>query len=239
MDVVAHTGAVGRGVVVAEDGQARAPADGHLGHVRHQVVGHAARILADASALVRAHRVEVAQDARLPAGLGRRHVAQDRLADQLGLAVRIRGARGRVLADRQHVGLAVDGGAGAEHDAVDFVGPHRGAESQQAADVVGVVAQGLLHRLAHGLERGEMDDGGDAMAREDGVHRVGVADAGALEDGRLAGQLLQAVEHLGRAVGEVVQADDVVARGQQFQPGVGGDVAGRASEQDRGHQVST
>ena len=64
------------------------------------------------------------------------------------------------------------------------------AQRQQAADVVGVVAQRLLRRLAHRLERREVHDGVDAMAREHAVHRVGVADARALEHRRLAGQLL-------------------------------------------------
>ena len=47
VDIVAHAGAVGRVVVVAEDLQPRALADRDLRHVRHQVVRDAARILAD------------------------------------------------------------------------------------------------------------------------------------------------------------------------------------------------
>ena len=72
VDVVAHAGAVGRVVVVAEDLQLRAPAHGHLRHVGHQVVGRAARVFADQAALVRAHRVEVAQAGDLPARRRRR-----------------------------------------------------------------------------------------------------------------------------------------------------------------------
>ena len=49
VDVVAHAGAVGRVVVVAEDLQPRALADRDLGDVGHQVVRRAARVLADAS----------------------------------------------------------------------------------------------------------------------------------------------------------------------------------------------
>ena len=47
VDVVAHAGAVGGVVVVAEDLQLVAPADRHLGDVGHQVVGDAGRVLAD------------------------------------------------------------------------------------------------------------------------------------------------------------------------------------------------
>ncbi len=61
MDVVAHAGAIGRGVVVAEYMQGLAPAHCHLGDIGHQVVGHAAGIFTDGAAGVGTDRIEVAQ----------------------------------------------------------------------------------------------------------------------------------------------------------------------------------
>src|SRR5690606_35196186 len=72
---VADPGAVTRRVVVAEHPHVRVPAGGDLHDVRHQVVGDAARVLADAAARMGAHRVEVAEEQRLPAVVGGRHVA--------------------------------------------------------------------------------------------------------------------------------------------------------------------
>ena len=77
VDVVAHAGAVGR-VVVAADAPADvgASTDGDLRDVGHQVVRHAARVLADQSALVRADRVEVAQAGDAPRRIAALELAQ-------------------------------------------------------------------------------------------------------------------------------------------------------------------
>ena len=61
MDIVAHTRAVGRIVVVSEDGQLFAPADGHLRNVRHQVVGRTVGVFPDQARFMRAHGIEIAQ----------------------------------------------------------------------------------------------------------------------------------------------------------------------------------
>ena len=66
MNVVAHAGAVGRGVVVAKNAQKLPFAYGHLRDEGHEVVGNAIGVLAHGAANVRAHRVEVAQDCYLP-----------------------------------------------------------------------------------------------------------------------------------------------------------------------------
>ena len=72
------------------------------------------------------------------------------------------------------------------------------------------------------------------IKREHGVQRRGIAHIGAVEDRRLAAQALQALEHLGRAVGEIVHAHHLEAGLQQGQPGVGRDIAGGTGEQDLG-----
>jgi hypothetical protein len=130
---------------------------------------------------------------------------------------------------------AVDGGAGAEDEGLHAVALHHLQGVDQAADVVGVVGQRLLGRFAHRLEGREVHHRVDAVLAEDGVHGRGVADIGLLEHHRPAAQGLDAAQHLGRAVGEVVDAHDVKARRLQREPGVGGDVAGRAGQQDLGH----
>ena len=61
MNIVAHAGAIGGGIVVAEDAQLGPFADGHLCDVRHEVVWDAVGVFADAAAGVCAYGVEVAQ----------------------------------------------------------------------------------------------------------------------------------------------------------------------------------
>jgi len=65
MDVVAHARAVMSVVVGAEDREVRPLADGDLLDERHEVIGDALGILANATRRVRADRVEVAQQAHL------------------------------------------------------------------------------------------------------------------------------------------------------------------------------
>src|SRR5262249_22979531 len=135
VDIVAHAGAVGRGVIVAEHGQLRATADrdfaGDLGQQR-RLLGR----LADAAADVAAGDVEVAQR-DVGRAAGEAEVAQHPFAHQLRGAVRV-DRRGRaVFADAAAGRLAVHRGGRREHD-VAHAGPR--AAGQQVARRAGVVA---------------------------------------------------------------------------------------------------
>ena len=88
VDVVALAGAVGRGVVVAEDAQPVATTHGDLRDERHEVVGDPLRVLADRAGRVRADGVEVAQDRDAPRGVDVRDIAQHHLDHHLGPPVR-------------------------------------------------------------------------------------------------------------------------------------------------------
>ena len=91
--------AVGRRPRLQVYGQDYPTPDGHLCHIGHQVVRHAARVLADAATLVCTDRIEVAQAGRLPAGLGSAKVAQDLLGHQLGLTVGAGGGERGIFVD--------------------------------------------------------------------------------------------------------------------------------------------
>jgi len=235
VDVVAHAGAVGRVVVAAEHLHLGPLADRHLRDVGHQVVRHPARVLADQAAFVRAHRVEVAQAGDLPARVGLLQVVQDALAHQLGRAVGVGRRQRRILADRQRPGLAVHRGRRAEHQPVHAEGDHGLAHREQAAQVVAVVHERLRGRFAHRLVGREVDHRVDAVLLEHRAQRGRVAHVEAVEHRGPARQACQPVQHFGRAVGEVVGADDVISGFLQRQPGVGSDVAGGPGQQDGGH----
>ena len=133
------------------------------------------------------------------------------------------------------LGLAVDGRARAEHDAsCSRARCIASASVDQAADVVGVVARAAAATLSPtALQGREVDHGLDRPAREHVVERGAIADVGARRSVETsAPSAASRLQHLGRAVGEVVDADDLEAGGLQRQPGVRADVAGRAGQQN-------
>jgi hypothetical protein len=105
-------------------------------------------------------------------------------------------------------------------------------QADAALDVVGVVGQGLGHRLAHGLEAGEVDDGADLVRLQGVGEQGGVAHVAFDQRQGLAGEGVQALRHVGLAVAEVVEQHDVVPGLGQRHGRVAADVAGAAGEED-------
>ena len=236
VDVVAHAGSVGRVIVVTEHLNLLELAECNLGDVGGQVCRNALRILADQAGLVGADRVEVAQDDDGPGVVGDVHVAQDLLLEELGRAVRVRGAADlALLSQRQLLGRAIDGGGRREDDLLDVVGAHGLEQHDGAVEVVVVVFDRLGDRLADGLERGEMNHPVDVVLGEDAVHQRLIADIALVALDGLAGDLLDAIERLGRRVAVVVHADNVVPLVQQLDIGVRTDVARAARYQNGSH----
>src|SRR5574343_98653 len=220
MDVVTHPGAIGCGVVIAEDAEELTLAHGHLGDEGHQVVGDAIGVFADQTTLVRAHRVEVAQDRHLPARVGRLQVAQDVLAHQLGAAIGVGDLQLARFGDRHGVGITIDGGRGAEDDAAHVGAVHGLQQGQGAADVVVEVAYRLGHRFAHGLEAGKVDHAIDAVPGKDLVQCCTIAYIGLDKMEAGTTELIEPVEYLDAAVAQVVHDDHLVAGLHEFDCGV-------------------
>jgi hypothetical protein len=138
-----------------------------------------------------------------------------------------------VFRDRQALRLAVDGGGRAEDQLLHADRAHRLEQAQRAVDVAVVVDERLLAGFADRLQPGEMDDRRAAVAAHHRLEEVAVADVAALAGGRTPGDLLDAGEHLGMAVVEIVDDDDVAARLEQLDHRVRADIAGAAGNQDR------
>ncbi len=231
VDVVAHAGAVGRGIVRAEHAQLRASPERDLaGDLEQQ--GGVLRALADARLRIAAGDVEVAQH-HVAQRADRVEVAQHPLAHQLGASVGIDRLRRRILAHAAVAGNAVHRGGGREHEVA-----HAGLDAafEQAARlrrIVAVVAQRVGDRLRHDRSRGEMHDRADGVFGEHALDQCLVAD---LPDHQ------RGVEHgLAKAGAEVVEHDDAFARLAQLAHDVAADVAGAAGDQDRFrvHRVSS
>ena len=83
VDVVAHTGAVGCGVVVAKDLNGLELAHGNLRDIGHQVVGDALGILADQARRMGADGIEITEQHNVPLGVGGVNVHKDLLDHHL------------------------------------------------------------------------------------------------------------------------------------------------------------
>lgn len=99
-------------------------------------------------------------------------------------------------------------------------------------EVVAVVFEGFLDRLADGFRGGEVDHRVEFILFEDLAEGFAVA-AVDLDEGDVdAGDLAYALDGAHVAVGEVVDDDDVVTGIDQFHGGVRADVTGTAAHQD-------
>ncbi len=205
VDVVADPRAVVGVVVAAEDAEAVAFTDGGLGNERHEVVGNAVGVFANGARLVRTDGVEIAQQSDAPRLVRKGEVPQDLFDEELRLAVGVGSAERKVLGYRGGVRVAVDGGGRAEDNVFTAVLLHDLAEYQCAMDVVVVVAQRLLDRLADGLEAGKVDDGRDVVAAKDLLHVLRRADVAFDKRDALADDLFDPSKALFRGVGKVVE----------------------------------
>ena len=211
MDVVADTGAIGGGVIVAEHLQLRQFSHRDLGDEGHQIVRDAVRVLADPSAGVRADRVEVAQQGDVPARVRPVQIAQDFLNHQFCPPIGVGRRERHIFGDRHLGGVAVHGRRRTEHQVPDAVRLHGLAQHQRPGDVVVVVAERDRHRLAHCLEPGEVDHRLDRRAGERDVQPCAIQQINPMEDQRPARELLDPMQRLLLAVAQVVDDDDLMA----------------------------
>ena len=225
VDVVADAGAVGGGVVAAEDGDVGAAPGCGLQHQGDEV-GFGVVAFAQFAFGVGAGGVEVAQayglesEGAVVAGQGLFH-------HPFGDAVGVDGARGVGFVDGHVVGLAEEGGGGREDEALDVVRDHGVEQVEGVAEVVAVVEVGPRHRFAHLDGGGEVHDAGKGMAPEELVECGAVGKVGLDE--------FAADDGVAMAGGEVVEGDDLMACGAQQLDHVRADVAGAADDEDGVH----
>ena len=232
VDVVADARPVGRRVVVAEDREALAQSGGGLRDEGHEVLRHAARQFADQRRRMCADGVEIAQRDAFHAGVGGERVAQDVLAHLLGVAVGRSGRlAGRLLRHGLLLRLAVNGARRREDDVPAAEFTHQADDVHKRGEVVAVVFERLLHRLAHGFRRCEVDHRVEFVLFEDLAESRPVA-AVDLDEGDVhAGDLAHAFDGVEVAVRKVVDDHHVVAGVDEFHGGVRADVACTAADQ--------
>src|SRR5215211_1660156 len=193
VDVVAHGGAVARRVVGAEDLHGRALRRGPENEgdqVRLRMV-----VLPEPSA--RPRHVEVAE-ARRCQPTSPAYGADEPVHGELGASVRVGRQGWSCLLYRHLLGLPVDSGRRRKDEPPCTRFAHRLQEVERPADVVAVVALGLLHRLSDEGERGEVEHAvealGERLAGESGIHEVSLDQACSFRDG-LSVSFAEVVEH--------------------------------------------
>ena len=232
MDVVAHSRAVRRRVVAAIDGQLLAPTHRDLGDEGHEVVGNAARVLADRAARMRTHRVEVAQQGHPPGRVGSRDIAQNLLDHHLGPAIGVGRRRRRILLHRHLRVVAIDRRRAREDELVHVVAAHRPHEGEGGDEVVLVVLERFGHTLTDGLEAREVDDRIDLLLRKQVLGLVVVGEVERTHVQRHTGQCFEATHHRRLGVGEGVDDDHVVPCRDELKDGVRADVAGTTRDEN-------
>ena len=231
VQIVAQAGAVGRGIVVAENRQLFELSGGDAGDIGHQIVGNAVGILTQQTGFVRTDGVEVTQQDGGKFGIGRGVIAQDLLDHDLCPAVGIRGQmRGHGLDIGHGVLRAVDRRGGREHQLDAAVCGHGLDQRERGVEVVAVISQRDAAAFAHGLEAGEVDDGVDLMRGENFLQRGAVADIRLVEHRFDARDGLNLLDDIGLGIGQIVHDNDLVPRLLQLHAGVASDKPGAAGD---------
>ena len=190
MDIVPHTSAVRRVVVITKYPHMIQLAQCHLCHIGHQIVGDSVGILAQQTADVSTDRVEIPQSHSRELRIGSANVPQNLFDHDLGVAIGIR-CRGRHFL---HVGslivAAVNGRTGGENYHVAVILPHDTQQGECTADVVLVVFQRLFHRFANCLQTGEVNYGIDLVVLKNLPHVLLVTHVCAIKPHMLSGDHL-------------------------------------------------
>ena len=234
MDIITHTGAVGRGIIVAVHVHHGQLAHGHLGNVGAQVVGNAVGILADQAGFVRTDGVEVAQKGHIQRGIGLAHIFQNALGESLGGAIGVGGAaHGEILTDGHTGRIAIHRCAGGEHKVFAVITAHHIQNVQGAVEVVGIIFNGLGNAFAHSLIGRKLDHrinigvfGKDlfhlCLIRHVGFHKTEV----------FACDLLYTAHSLGAGIVKVIRHHNVIPGCEQLNAGVAANIAGAAAYQN-------
>ena len=110
---------------------------------------------------------------------------------------------------------------------------HGCKQVERGAQIVVIVAQRLRDRFAHGLEAGEVDDRIDRLRGKQALGRIRVAQVAALKQKRFACKCTKPVQNLRLAVDETVRNQNIIARFEKGEYGVGTDVPGAAGHKNQ------
>ena len=224
VDIVPHTRAVRRVVIVAVNLQEGQLPRRNLCNIGQQVVRNAARILADQPALVRADGVEIPQDGNAPVLVREPDILEDALDHELRFAIGVGRGQREILLNRHGLGRAVDRCGRAEHNALGVVLRHQLHQIQRTEEVVAVVPPRLRDRFADRFQTRKVDCGVNVgVLDKHAAQSLLVAQIHFVSAEFLPRNFPDAIQHLRRTVDIVVRNHNVIARVQKFHRGMRAD----------------
>jgi hypothetical protein len=111
---------------------------------------------------------------------------------------------------------------------------HHLEERRERAEVVRIVFERLADRLAHRLERGEMDHGIDPVPAKERLQCRTIAAIRLFDHEVPSGKLPHPPQRFRRAVAIVVGGHDLVAGLKQGEDGMAANIAGSTGDENRG-----
>jgi len=221
VDVVTDAGAVGSGIVGAEDGDWACVAESGAENVRDEM-GFGLVIFS--VSVPSAGGIEIAQDGVTEPVNPAEPLKHD-FSLQLGLAVGIDGKLGSVFGDRKGLREAKDGAGGRKDKAQDAVAETGFKKRERGSGVVAEIENGVLHGLGDFGKSGEVHDGVDRGLGEELLEEGGVGDiADNQARGRRDGRAM--------AAGEVIENGDLEIFLEEAADGGSADVASAAGDED-------
>ena len=246
VDVIAHTRAIGRGIIVAEHANGLHFANRDLCDIRHEVIRNALRVFADEAAFVRANGIEVTKQHNIPFGVGGVQIGKNLLNHPFRPTIGVGGRLlFRSLAQRHAIGLAIHRGARAEHNALAAMLAHDVAQNERVGDVVVVVLERLFDALAHGFEPSEVNNAVNIILGKNALERVAIehivlVELHALGSTRrslavgfcLLHDLSDAINGLLAGIRQVVDNDHAITSLEQLDARMAANKASTAGDQD-------
>ena len=228
MDIIAHPRSVGRGIIVSENAHFVELPYRDLRNVRAEIVGDTVRVFPDQPRFMRPHGIEIPKDRYIKSIVRFIEIAQNIFDEKLCPTVRICCGKRKILFDRHRMRIAVNGGRGGKHDVLTAVSAHRIEQYEHARDVVMIIFERLLHRLAYRFQPRKIDDRIDLIFGKDLIERGGVEDIVFIKFDRLPHDLFYPADRFVLAIDQIVDHDHAIARFYQFDASMAADIAGSA-----------
>ena len=205
MDVIAAAGAVRCRVIVTENREMIASANGNLRDIRHQIVRNPLRVLADTTGLMCADRIEIAQknDSQFRVSLCR--VLKNFFHHDLGPAIWVGAAAALHRFDvRNRILLAVYRRGGRENKLLDTCLLHALEQRQRGVNVVAVILQRLLYRLTDCLQTSKVNHAVDLVFCENPLYLGSILHVSLVGENLLSGDFFNSVDNFRTAVAVIV-----------------------------------
>ncbi len=233
MDVITHTGSIQSIIVIAEYADAFQLSNGHLCHIRQQIVGDSLGILSDPAGFMCTDGIKVTKQDHIPLRIGLLNIHQYLLQHGLGLSIRIgRRLLWTVLCDRNLQRISVYGRRRTEDDIFHAVLSHGITQKQCSRHIVVIVFNRLFHRLSHCFVACKMNHRIRLFRPEDLIDLRLVQKVCFVKFQSLSCDLLYPVQRFLACIVQIVYYYDFVAFIQKLHTGMTSDIAGTARNQD-------